>query len=280
MQTIPTIPTIPTMQTMQTIPRTIFQTWKSKTIIPENMAYWQTTWRKHNPSYEFILWDDNDNRTFIETHYPWFLERYDSYQHMIQRADAVRYFYLYHYGGVYVDMDFECIKSFDDILQMENENDVILGRMGDAEKYQHEHNIPNAIMISKPRETFWICAFFCLLKANPADHRAEYTTGPVILKETVEIYNEIIDRGLDITKLQWYDALVDILLPDTKPEQLQMSRIKVLDGDYFYPLNWRDWEQQVSMRHPVIEKNEIYNPEKVATLFPNSYAVTYWTHSY
>ena len=79
------------------IPRRIFQTWKSKTDIPENMSYWQSTWRKHNPDYVYQLWDDEDNRNFIKEYYPWFLEKYDSYDVMIKRADAIRYFYLYHY---------------------------------------------------------------------------------------------------------------------------------------------------------------------------------------
>jgi len=273
-----------------TIPKTIFQTWKSKTVIPENMAYWQTTWRKYNPTYQFVLWDDADNRRFIETYYPWFLDRYDNYDVMIKRADAIRYFYLYHYGGVYVDMDFECLKSFDDILAMgdadvnSNTNtdtsDIIFGRMGDEVKYDHEHNIPNAIMISKPRQTFWLCMFYCLLKANP-NGSVEYTTGPVVLKQAIEIYNRITNENIKLSELVWYNMLKNVLSPELLPlDDNKVSKIKILPGDYFYPLNWRDWEHQQALRHPVTERNEIYDREKVTTLFPNSYAVTYWTHSY
>lgn len=37
--------------------------------------------------------------------YPWFLETFDTYRFPIQRADAIRYFILAHYGGVYIDLD-------------------------------------------------------------------------------------------------------------------------------------------------------------------------------
>ena len=37
--------------------------------------------------------------------YPWFLETFDNYQFPIQRADAIRYFVLAHYGGIYIDLD-------------------------------------------------------------------------------------------------------------------------------------------------------------------------------
>jgi hypothetical protein len=44
-------------------------------------------------------------RTFIATHYPWFLETFEGYKYPIQRADSIRYFVLYHYGGIYIDLD-------------------------------------------------------------------------------------------------------------------------------------------------------------------------------
>ena len=37
--------------------------------------------------------------------YPWFLEDWDGYEFPIQRADAIRYFVLAHYGGIYIDLD-------------------------------------------------------------------------------------------------------------------------------------------------------------------------------
>ncbi len=37
--------------------------------------------------------------------YPWFLDTWDAYPFDIERADAIRYFALAHYGGVYLDLD-------------------------------------------------------------------------------------------------------------------------------------------------------------------------------
>src|SRR5947208_4237900 len=44
------------------------------------------------------LWTDAKARYLIEKEYNWFLETYDSYPYMIQRADVIRYFVLAHYG--------------------------------------------------------------------------------------------------------------------------------------------------------------------------------------
>ena len=53
----------------------------------------------------FQLWTDVKSREFIATEYPWFLATFDNYSQPIQRADAIRYFVLNHFGGIYIDLD-------------------------------------------------------------------------------------------------------------------------------------------------------------------------------
>lgn len=65
---------------------------------------------------EYKLWTDAGSREFIAEHYSWFLDTFDSYTYPIQRADAIRYFVLYHYGGVYIDLDIGCLKPMDPLL--------------------------------------------------------------------------------------------------------------------------------------------------------------------
>ena len=60
------------------------------------------------------LWTDEDSRELIATEYPWFLNTFDNYSYPIQRADAIRYFVLAHYGGIYIDLDdVRLIEAFD-----------------------------------------------------------------------------------------------------------------------------------------------------------------------
>jgi hypothetical protein len=68
------------------------------------------------PEYEYMLWTDASSREFIAQHYRWFLDTFDSYPHPIQRADAIRYFVLHHYGGVYIDLDIGCLRRVDPLL--------------------------------------------------------------------------------------------------------------------------------------------------------------------
>ncbi|KAM5540450.1 hypothetical protein V8D89_005908 [Ganoderma adspersum] len=97
------------------VPRIIHQTWKSETL-PSNWANLSQRCRDMMPDYEYMLWTDASAREFIAQHYSWFLDTFDGYTYPIQRADAIRYFVLYHYGGVYMDLDMGCLRPMDPLL--------------------------------------------------------------------------------------------------------------------------------------------------------------------
>ncbi|EJF61182.1 hypothetical protein DICSQDRAFT_106213 [Dichomitus squalens LYAD-421 SS1] len=97
------------------IPRIIHQTWKSETL-PTKWANVSQGCRDVMPDYEYKLWTDASAREFIAQHYSWFLDTFDGYTYPIQRADAIRYFVLYHYGGVYIDLDMGCLRRMDPLL--------------------------------------------------------------------------------------------------------------------------------------------------------------------
>ncbi|RKK52790.1 hypothetical protein BFJ69_g17861 [Fusarium oxysporum] len=102
------------------IPRILHQTTKSETI-PAIWVDSQKSCLKAYANYEYKLWTDNKARGFLEAEYPWFLSTWDNYPFPIQRADAIRYFVLYHYGGLYLDMDTICHEAFP-IDQIESDN--------------------------------------------------------------------------------------------------------------------------------------------------------------
>ncbi|KAF9509483.1 glycosyltransferase family 32 protein [Hydnum rufescens UP504] len=63
-----------------------------------------------------MLWTDKGSRDFIAREYSWFLPTFDGYKYPIQRADAIRYFVLHYYGGIYLDLDVGCLRPLDPLL--------------------------------------------------------------------------------------------------------------------------------------------------------------------
>ena len=120
-----------TKHTLQT-PKVMHRMWKNAHILeqddPELPVYWTESFSNCNNQYQqrnwtTILWTDESTRGFLEEYYPYFIPTYDSYQYDIQRVDAARYFILYHYGGVYMDLDVGCRKRKDltDLLRIMSE---------------------------------------------------------------------------------------------------------------------------------------------------------------
>ncbi|USP72740.1 glycosyltransferase family 32 protein [Curvularia clavata] len=72
--------------------------------------------RTFNPTYEIRIWNSTAAREFLEAEYAWFLPTYDGYPYPIQRVDALKYFVLYHFGGIYMDLDIACRRALDPLL--------------------------------------------------------------------------------------------------------------------------------------------------------------------
>jgi inositol phosphorylceramide mannosyltransferase catalytic subunit len=100
----------------QLIPKIIHQTYIN-TSVPERWRLAQESCIELHPDYEYMFWTDEGSLAFIEKEYPWFLDTFQNYAHNIQRADAIRYFVLSFYGGVYVDLDNGCRRRLDPLLQ-------------------------------------------------------------------------------------------------------------------------------------------------------------------
>lgn len=99
------------------IPKILHQTYTNDSIPERWVAAQQSCITLHQAGWEYRLWTDAAARDLITTDYPWFLDTFDSYPYPIQRADAIRYFILRKYGGVYNDLDNGCARRLDPLLQ-------------------------------------------------------------------------------------------------------------------------------------------------------------------
>lgn len=107
------------------IPKIIHYCWLSNDPIPASFNRCIKSWEENLHGYQFILWnfDKFDKESSL-----WVKEAFDNKKYAFA-ADYIRLYALYHYGGIYLDMDVEVIKPFDDLLDLrtmicfENSND-------------------------------------------------------------------------------------------------------------------------------------------------------------
>lgn len=169
------------------IPGIIHQTWKTASV-PEEFTCYTGTWKTFHPAWDYRLWTDDDNRRFLQAHYPSFMDVYDAYSSNIKRADAVRYFLLHHYGGLYADLDFECLKSLEPLFAAGRT--CLLGyepALHSKKLYNRRRLVCNAIMASAPGHRFWKHVF-SVLRRNADERDVMDATGPRMLEQALESY--------------------------------------------------------------------------------------------
>ena len=174
------------------IPRILHQTWKNKKL-PRTLNRFRQTWLDTHPGWEHRLWTDDDNRAFLQKHYAWFLPVYDGYAKTIMRVDAIRYFFLYHFGGVYADLDLECLRPIEPLLENKQ---VLIGR--EPPGHLADHGVTgrnggtilcNAFMASVPQHRFWEYVIHALPSCCDADNPL-VATGPFFLTKAGETYED------------------------------------------------------------------------------------------
>lgn len=102
------------------IPKIIHYCWLSNDPIPEELQRYMQTWKEKLPDYEFMLW--NFERFDINSSI-WVKQAFEAKKYAFA-CDYIRLYAVYNYGGIYMDMDVEVIKPFDDLLK----GDYILGK--------------------------------------------------------------------------------------------------------------------------------------------------------
>ncbi|MET9524767.1 glycosyltransferase [Streptomyces coeruleorubidus] len=176
------------MRMRQKIPSLIHQTWKDADV-PAQWKKWADSWCLHHPDWGYRLWTDSDNRAFLQEHYPWFLPVYDGYAEPIMRADAIRYFLLDHFGGLYVDLDFECLRPVDEIL---DGRELVLGcepqvhtQLLLARRRGFSRIVGNAFIASRPGHPFWAHVHQQLVGAHRMSGALD-ATGPFFLSRAID----------------------------------------------------------------------------------------------
>lgn len=101
------------------IPKIIHLCWLSGDPYPPLVQYCIDSWKNNLPDYQIILWD---KRKFNINESLWVKQAYENHKYAFA-ADYIRFYALYHYGGIYLDSDVEVLKSFNPLIG----NDYILG---------------------------------------------------------------------------------------------------------------------------------------------------------
>lgn len=139
-------------------PKLIHQVWVSDFVPPE---YWEcsSSFRLLNPSWQVKIWADSAAKEFFIEFLEEFRETYSALPPGVYRADFLRIAILYVFGGVYVDIDCECLERIDHLVTdyLPDGFDVALPRdhpVHEKAFYNDEPRWMNDFMIARPGADF------------------------------------------------------------------------------------------------------------------------------
>lgn len=216
------------------IPKIIHYCWLGDAPYPPFINKCIESWKEHLPNYKFILWDKNQ---FDITKNKWVEQAYQANKFAFA-ADYIRFYALYHHGGIYLDADVQVLKSFDDLLQ--NKSFIGLESGGDFE----------AAIIGSEKGCEWVKKIL------------DSYEGRIFLKENGQYDTKPLP--LTLNELLRNYAKVPLV---TKVSDQTFSLPKIFPAEYFSPKNFHT--KEIKSTHNTycihhfdgqwIEKNSLQN---------------------
>lgn len=270
-----TAPSPPSSPNGTELPRVIHHTWRHEHLHPL-LRRCVDSFRKWNPDWTLRFWTDEDCERFIAEELPDFLPTYLGYPRGILRADLFRVAVLYVHGGVYADLDMECLRPLDVLVRAatggEEDWEVLLAR----DHPVHERGLweggpmwMNAFLIAKPRALYLglvLGEFARQLRDGIVDEADPVmTTGPGLFTDIVERQSGgLTALGIREMSWRWVHPLPNVQNRfDRNAEYESLIRHRL----------WRDGVQPVGIesREGLFAGYEEGEPPYVAH---------YWWHSY
>ena len=150
-----------------TFPKTIHQIWLGPLPLPEEAHRFAATWRTHHPDWAYRLWTDADVAQASSLCGPSASGPCSGAQagsplsaqagslcsaaNPALRSDLLRLAILHRFGGLYVDVDFECLRPLDPLLAQVGE-DCFAGL--ESPTVTHTRSLSNALLGARPRARF------------------------------------------------------------------------------------------------------------------------------
>jgi hypothetical protein len=174
------------------VPKIIHQLWKDQHV-PARYQPLADTWKRHHPNWSYKLWTDADIHALVAAEYPDFLPIFDAYKDPICRADAGRYLILRSQGGIYADLDLECLRPIDALLTkpqlyIAQEPQGHLGA-ANVQAGRFDKLLCPTFIACPPMHPFWDHFLLALIRArneiDPLD-----ATGPFVMTRAFDAFEQ------------------------------------------------------------------------------------------
>jgi len=199
------------------IPKIIHQTWRDKTLPPIIYSLISENIKLLNLNgYELMFWTDEMILKLISEEYPNFYNIYKMARTGVQKGDIARILLVYHYGGIYIDLDVLILRDFGELLDMNSDKLYIT--------YE-----PSGQTMALYNSDKYICnAFFA---ANKNNNMLKIILNNI--PEYINNYSENIFQKFDIFGGSYFKSNIEKYVNKGFKDDVYV----IDDRELFYPIN-------------------------------------------
>jgi mannosyltransferase OCH1-like enzyme len=238
-----------TIETTSIIPNNLFQTWHSLDL-PYYMKKNSELLKENNPEFNYYVYDDKMCRDFIMDYFDEdTLFAYDSLIPGAFKADLWRYCILYVYGGIYLDIKYNCVEGFK-LISMINE-----------ERFVRDYNrgIYQAFLVCLPKNEILMKCIHSIIQNVKNE---SYLTGPLDITGP-QLMNRYFTRSqinnLELQLNNYHIELNNIpILYGYSEYKSEQSKNELYPH---YSIMWLN--KQVYKSEPDIEQNKLIEPDNI-----------------
>lgn len=214
---------IPYIAKNKEIPKNINFIWidkndKNCSKIPTKNNIFLQTWKIYNPTYNIKIWYEKDIDKLLSNVDKKYSTFFYNIKTTICKCDFMRFFIIYLFGGIYSDLDFYCLQSFDSLIK--DKSYLIFEEPPEHEKQSNNKLLFNGIFASYKNNPFllgWIDSIIKNWKEPIKSVDVMNTTGPIGFYKYYEKNPIILSNTCDVMPIINNNTVSSICDKNKKP---------------------------------------------------------------
>lgn len=241
------------------IPKILHQIFFKPTHIKMQSIPWQwksfsTKSRKKLKQWQYFYWDYTKASAWLRKHYPELLYLFDNKQYsVVVQTDILRYLLLQHFGGWYIDFDYEITRSLDPW----NKHSIVLPLEREPRELYQPGNIRmigNTVLASKAGHPFWKLLIQRIQAFPKEDHNnIQAFTGPEMLSREFHKLPEEEKKNYTIPERQYFHS--PVTYPVTYKNYASMRAHPEIYGIHYCHGMWKDASFRKTSFKRILTKN-------------------------
>ena len=211
----------------------ILQSWYTRDIESCLLRECHQTWIDQHAGWQMELYSNAEIVDWLSDRQKIYPASIQTGKPFIRTVDMFRYCQLYEYGGMYVDMDYYCLSSVQELIEG-SQGGILLPTIAQPLRY-FDQTISNAWMYAaEPHHPFWLLVLAMAQVRFESAKGVERASGPILLRDAWSVWTE---AGSAVA-LSAFPEVRNLVEVNGHQTQAAVTPVELVPSDVLMPLTW------------------------------------------